>query len=549
MAEADSRAHGLDHLLVLLFENRSFDDLFGYLYRPDERPEFEGVLGHPLSNPVPPEFRAGGPERVRVHPAVGLDVPDPDPGEEYPYVNTQLFGLIDPPENARASPGEVHPPYNAPAPGRPATMDGFVRDYIASFQRALGRPPRADEYAQILACHTPDQVPVLAGLARGFACFDHWFCEVPSQTYANRSFVHAGTSSGMVLNTHPGRSFPTDNDAETIFERLSARGLDWAVYYDRHQLVALTGLLHARRLERYFRTHFRTHAELFDDIARGRLPNYGFIEPCMVPPHTDMHPPGAARWRRRLHLPRPSPIRAGERLLARLYEAIRDSRSPVGSNWQNTALLVSFDEHGGTFDHVVPPAVAPPDPGAPPGEMGFRFDRSGLRVPTVLVSAWVEPGRLVQAEYRATSILRTLRERWDLGPPLTGRDAVAADLGPLLDRPSPRPPEEWPRVRPAGEPRGWVRLAAIWDRLAPPPALGRELFEAAIAWEDHRAGRRGPGRPTHGVGHWRLRLRVRRHRFTDFGRPRLRAAGGSRRREEPGPGENGPGGIKVARGR
>jgi phospholipase C len=112
--------------------------------------------------------------------------------------------LIDPPGNRGISYAKTVAPYNAPADvnARP-TMDGFVVDYISTFTSEMGRQPTYEEYSQIMTGHTPEQVPVTSALARGFATFDHWFCEVPSQTFTNRSFFHAGTASGYVVNTSP----------------------------------------------------------------------------------------------------------------------------------------------------------------------------------------------------------------------------------------------------------------------------------------------------------------------------------------------------------
>jgi phospholipase C len=102
--------------------------------------------------------------------------------------------------------------------------------------------------------------------------------------------------------------------------------------------------------------------------------------------------------------------------------------------------MVAFDEHGGTYDHVPPPRAGPPDPVGPAGQMGFRFDRAGIRIPTLAVSAYTDPATVVTGEYRNTSLIATLRERWPLGPPLTARDATAPDIAPVLARRTPRPP-------------------------------------------------------------------------------------------------------------
>ena len=475
-----------DHVVVLMFENRSFDNLFGYLYDPGEVPRFEGLASAAYSNPIPAGARDAERGTVPAHLASELDTPDPDPGEEHPHTNAQLFGRFDPPENQTLAVGEMRAPFNAPAAGTTPTMDGFVLDYIAAYREQTGRDPGYDDYAQIMASIPRSGIPVLATLAREFACFDHWFCEVPSQTYTNRSFFHAATASGFVLNSPPG-TFPTSNDAETIFERLTAAHLPWKVYFDRAQLVSATGLIHARRLDRFFGTNFCAMEDFYDDAARGALPAYAFIEPCLIPPHSDMHPPGISRIRRYLpFLPRPAAIRGGEALLARVYEAVRGSTSPNGSNYSNTLLIVTFDEHGGTYDHVPPPPAPPPDPAAPPGQLGFKFDRSGVRIPTVAISAWVDRRTVVSQEYRSTSVIRTLRGRWPaLGAPLTGRDAVAADIAPVLSRAEPRPPEDWPRVY--GPPAG--RLSQLLASLGRPlPKLSRHLFETALAYEAHATG-------------------------------------------------------------
>src|SRR5262245_52575768 len=201
-----------------MFENRSFDNLLGRLYGPGEVASFEGVVDKELSNPIP-DWAEHGSERgvVRYHVAKDMDTPNPDPGEEYQHVNTQLFGIIDPLTNRGVPAERMAAPYNAPERGRAPTMDGFVADYISAFWAERGGQPTYDEYAGIMAGYTPDQVPVLSGLARGFGVFDHWFAEVPCQTFTNRSLFHAASASGFVVNA-PYGNFPVHNSAETVFE-------------------------------------------------------------------------------------------------------------------------------------------------------------------------------------------------------------------------------------------------------------------------------------------------------------------------------------------
>jgi len=487
MSAANPKDTRLDHVVAVMFENHSFDSLLGYLYSPGEVSSFDGVLGRSLSNPVPSAVGANGPSEVTVHESTSFSTPYPDPGEEFPHVNTQLFGSVDPESNRVVSIGDMQFPFNAPPAGRVPVppMNGFVQDYVNAFTLEMERPPKLDEYSQIMACYTPSQLPVLSGLARGFACFDHWFCEVPTQTYPNRSFFHAGTSSGFVLNGHPPGKFARKNDARTVFNLLEEAGRTWCVYIDPLQILPATGLIHAWQLDKFFATHFRTIYDFYYDASRGDLPNYSFIEPNMFHPHTDMHPHSGAKWAEDLGLRSPDTIIGGERLLADVYRAIRSQPSDSASNWMNTCLLVTFDEHGGTFDHVPPPSTVPPASGV--GEEGFGFDRLGVRVPTLLISAWIDSKSLVTSNFQSTSLIRTLRDWWNLGPALTARDANAPSLLPILSRADPRQPGDWPEVSPR-EPGVMERLEEEFLRRvealdSPMERLERDLLGDALAHE------------------------------------------------------------------
>jgi phospholipase C len=422
------RQNALDHVVVVMFENRSFDHLMGRLYEPGEVRSFEGVNGKDLKNPIP-EWAEHGADRkfVPYGIALNMNTPHPDPGEEYPHINTDLFGIQDP-KNRFMPLARMVAPYNAPDyPRQQPTMDGFVADYISAFTAEMRRQPTYEEYSQIMTGYTPAQMPVLSALGRGFATFDHWFCEVPSQTFTNRSFFHAATASGYVINFPPADAFPVHNTAETLFERLEAKGLTWRVYCDSPSPASMTGIIHASRLRTRFATNFSTVNDFLEDTRSGRLPNYSFIEPNLWHGHNDMRPPISALMHG-LPIDEPSSLLGGEALLATIYDAVRSSSLSSGSNYLNTLLLIAFDEAGGTYDHVPPPPAPPPDPAAPKGQMGFTFNRSGQRVPAIAISAWIPQRTVVSDEYRHTSLIRTMRERWDLGGPLTARDAVAPDM-------------------------------------------------------------------------------------------------------------------------
>ena len=407
-----------------------------------------------------------------------MNTPYPDPGEEYPHINTQLFDLIDPASNRDVPTEQMVAPFNLPAgPGQVPTMDGFVADYISAFAAEMGRQPTYDEYSQIMEGYTPEQMPVLSALARGFAVFDHWFADVPSQTFTNRSFFHAASASGLLINA-PYANFPVHNTAETLFDRLDAHGLTWRVYCDPPSRYSLTGLIHAARLQDRFATNFFSTDQFVADAENGELPTYAFIEPQIIGhAHNDMHPAFSMQTPG-LNWDPPSSLIAGEDLLARVYNTIRSSASPTGSNHLNTLLMVVFDEHGGTYDHVPPPAATPPDPNGPAGQMDFTFDRLGVRLPAIAISPWIPAKTVITDEYRNTSMIRTMRERWKLGAPLTARDADAADIAQVLTLDQPRAPEDWPDVTPRPVPNMDSALLPIDEPLSP---LAQALVAGCLA--------------------------------------------------------------------
>jgi phospholipase C len=438
------RQNALDHVVVVLFENRSVDNMLGHLYGPEDGKTFEGVIGKDLSNPIPEWAEHGADRKVVPYTvATDMDSPNPDSGEEYFHTNTQLFNTID--DHNRFKIGEgVTAPWNAPPPGATPTMDGFVTDYISTFTGEVGRQPTYDEYAHIMTGYTPEQVPVLSGIAREFGVFDHWFCEVPSQTFMNRSFWTAATSSRLVVNSPPRKWF-TKNDAETIFERLEEHGRTWKVYVGEPMPLSFTGIIHYPRLKNRLATHFVPFSEFEKDAAAGTLPDLSLIEPNLAGGHGDYHPAcgRALGHHADIAVDPPSSILLGEAFLERVFNAYRSATSASGPNVWSTALLIGWDEPGGTYDHVAPGPVPPPDPAAPEGEFGFTFDRSGYRVPAILVSPWVEPGSVYNEEYRHTSLIATLRKAWDLGEAFTQRDAEARTFDHLFTRDVARDPNEW----------------------------------------------------------------------------------------------------------
>ncbi len=476
---------GFDHLVVLMYENRSFDNLLGYLYDERTLPQgkrFEGLAFGDHSNPDP----AGGPD-IPAHPHQGttdyiMRQPSPDPGEVYPHVNTQLFGIVDPPSNADALVRDMKPPYNAPPAGMKPTMKGFVKDYVGVLRKdAGGREPTAQEYRTVMGSFTPDMLPVFSTLARQFAVYDNWYCAVPSQTLCNRSFFHASTSHGYVDNAGEEglrKWFDDKNASPTVFNRLQEAGHTWRVYYDDRQLVSLTGFIHAPVLEQYWKTHFRTMTQFYKDVAEGTLPDYAFIEPRLLYDHNDMHPPGGPMTAEEVDGEEIvggaiSDVRAGDLLLHEIYSAIRSSRSAEGSNALNTMLLVTFDEHGGTYDHVPPGAAIPPDDSGP-GENGFTFDRLGVRVPAIAISAYTARNTIIHDEMHHAAVIATLAKKHRLAP-LTDRDRGARTIENAVNRSTPRQPGTWPDTHPAylpANPEADAPAPGDEDRPLSPPGIG-----------------------------------------------------------------------------
>ena len=447
---------GFDHVVVVMFENRSFDNILGRLYSAAEktRSDFDGINQGSYSNKgpdgadIPAYVYEGSTDTV-------MQQPQPDPGETYPHVNTQLFDIIAPETNAHVERYGHRHPYNAPSPGQQPSNSGFVTDYIVNFRIAKKREPKPEEYRVAMGGFAPEMVPVLSTLAREFAVYDRWFSAVPSQTFCNRSFFHASTSHGYVVN-HTGDDYYKWIDAPaaaTIFNRLEEAGLTWRVYYDATQLVSLTGMLHAPVLEPYWKTNFRVMEQFYKDAAEGNLPHYAFIEPRMVYNHNDMHPPWGHEREDEVMLPdgstvrvsnsAESDVRAGDKLVQDIYDAIRTSSSPTGSNAMNTALVITFDEHGGTYDHVAPPDAVPPD-NSGPGEMGFEFNRLGVRVPAVVVSAYTAAGTVIHDEMHHGSVINTLCRLHGLSP-LTARDETANPIFNAINTTVPRQPYAWPQ--------------------------------------------------------------------------------------------------------
>jgi phospholipase C len=465
----ESNLEKIDHIVVLMLENRSFDNMLGFLGASDPGGQkVNGVAGRQseLANPIPEYARhANGPASVPVGVEMEMTNPNPDPGEDYAHVNTQLFGQVIPPENRYPQFDEKpQKPYNLPTLESYTNppMNGFVIDYISHYNALMKGMPEYDQYKIIMNCHTEESLPVLSTLAKQYAVFDAWFASVPSQTICNRSFLHTGTSHGYVLNA-PYYNWMM-HDTPTIFNRISDKqdpGVTWKIYYDRDDIVSFTGLLH-RPLWKYRKTNFFHMDDFENDANQGTLPSYSFIEPRFFMGHNDQHPPIGQQSLGT------SNVLAGELLIHWVYDVLRKSQS-----WNQTLLIITYDEHGGCYDHVPPPAAIPPDQFV--SEEGFEFDRYGVRVPTVMISPYIEKGTVLSKTYDHTSIIKVICDRWNLEP-LTERDKHANSFAEVLNREAPH------ADNPPIEPRKYAMPRAILDEPINP--LQRTILFVMAGLED-----------------------------------------------------------------
>jgi phospholipase C len=376
----------LKHVVVLMMENRSFDHMFGFLKEQDSR--IEGLSGDE-SNPD----TTGA--AIKVQPLAQYQSQlDPDPGHHYPDVDVQIF------DGDQSSP-------------RKPNMQGFITSYFQKQQDV-------SHSQKIMYCFPPEKLPVLTTLGRKYAIFNRWFSSIPGPTICNRAFAHFGTSFGRV-----GMDVFYENEPYlSIYERMVQNGHTAKIYYYDQQssTMALTFLLRDQP------KLFGTFDQFLADCKKGNLPQYSFIEPNYNDHDTD----GGEALASDQHPDHD--VQAGEAFIGSVYNAIRANKTL----WESTALLIVYDEHGGLYDHVVPP-VCPPD-GFTDKDTRFAFDRLGVRVPAVLVSPWIPESTVVADRVlEHASIPATITEffigAYDQRSP---REKAAATFLDILSLESPR---------------------------------------------------------------------------------------------------------------
>jgi len=419
----------IQHVFVLMLENRSFDHMLG----------FSGITGTDAESGQPTRINGlAGTEAntfqgqtFAVAESAGFVMPA-DPGHEFTGVVEQLCGT-----------GADYPPSGAYPP---IVNSGFVASWVASGGQ--------DRPAEIMKCFSPASLPVLNALAQEFVVCDNWHASMPGPTWPNRLFVHAASAGGLdhspttaeIVLWESLNGFSFQNG--TIFDAMKAKNISRRLYAgdDFPMVSAIKGI---------DLSDVRPYHLFAQDVAQGSYPfSYTFIEPSYnvlndYKDSTSQHPL--------------DDVTRGEMLIKVTYEAIRNS--PL---WNNSLLIVTWDEHGGFYDHAIPPrAVAPGDTQAAHNKFGFNFEQYGPRVPAIIVSPMIPRNLVDHRLYDHASIPGTLEALFGLAP-LTQRDAAAAKLTPLVSLATPRAtPATLPQPAQSG--------------FGPPPTFAAHEFLAAAA--------------------------------------------------------------------
>lgn len=351
----------IEHIVVLMMENNGFDRMLGWMGNAGRG--IDGVNpSHPLSNPD-----------------------DMDGGEVF-QGETRTRNIDRDP---------LHYLANSIAQLDGGTNRGFVNDYVRTHPSST-----PEERREIMAWYPRGFLPALHTLAEQGVVFDRWFASMPGPTWMNRLFAHTGTTLGHVAEPgslfHPGLHIYNER---TLYDELTDTGVPWRIYYgDVPQSLVLT-----HQWEHL--GNYRAFKHWEDDVKAGDLPAYSFIEPTYFgPDQNDQHPP--------------HDVMRGDELIARVY-------NPLQANpelFARTLLIVLYDEHGGFFDHVVPPETVPPDDHT----AEYAFNRLGFRVPAIFVSPMLDPGA-AHAVYDHTSLLKMAAGKWPGIKPLGRRAAAAND--------------------------------------------------------------------------------------------------------------------------
>ncbi len=381
--QGESRPMGaaipIDHVVVIMQENRSFDHYF------------QAAKAAGIDVDVAPE---------------GFTNPDAEGKPVAPHrLRTQCF------VDTAHSHGAIKKQVNG------GKMDGFVLTNEGAHELPAHGSPDMLSGARAMGYYDEEDLPFVYWAARNFAVGDRYFASLPTATWPNRMFLYAAHSFGLKSNEFPS------GVTTTIVDMLEARKVRWKVYAQNTPTFAVF-------LERYLAlkdvdggARFGTMDDYYADLANGALPAVAFLDPDGtgddVMARTDEHPPSLAS--------------VGQSWLAKAIAALKGS-----SAWARSAVFVTYDEHGGLYDHVPPPKACPPDD-RPLDEVDQAiFGSYGVRVPFLVISPYAKKGYVSHRVYDHTSILRFLEARFTL-PAMSRRDANAEAPWDVFDFAQPDP--------------------------------------------------------------------------------------------------------------
>jgi phospholipase C len=391
----------IEHIVMLMMENHSFDNFLGCL------PASRGVDGFTISTSDPSTWPSWNPNGVMAsNPSLTTGFVQ----NAYNMVTTcQHSGS--PTQEWSAS----HEQYDG------GKMDGFVTCV------SYGMPAPAGPVG--MAYWNQEDLPVLYCLANAFPLADRWFQSLLGQTDPNRRYLIAATSSGMVDDIDISTSgidlrgtiqdllLPVPANG-TIFDLLGAFDISF-VNYTASYPTGTTAEMYPDNDAALTALYEKSLDDFFSDCAVGTLPAFSFLDENYETQSQE----------------NPQDIVIGEQLIYDVVTALANS-----PHWSSTLLIINYDEHGGYYDHVLPPVALAPDAIAPVVEPGQEvydgFTRYGFRVPALVVSPYATPGGVTHSLYDHTSILAMMERKWNL-PAMTFRDANANDLMAFLDLSSP----------------------------------------------------------------------------------------------------------------
>lgn len=409
-------------IVILVMENRSFDHIFGWIKK--TRPDIDGLTGQEFNY-----LNASDPNSPKILVTDKANFIDSDPGHSIQAIQEQVFG-----SNSTFS--------------DPAPMNGFAQQ-----ADQMGVDGLAET---VMSGFKPELLPVYTELANEFAVFDKWFASVPASTQPNRFFVHSATSHGASSNVRKDliHGFPQ----KTIFDSLDENDLSFGIYY---QNVPTTMFFKSLRKLKHVNKFHNFDLKFKSDAKNGKLPNYVVVEQryfdIKLFPANDDHPS--------------HDVALGQNFVKEVYEILRGS-----PQWKEMAFLITYDEHGGFYDHVPTPVSGVPNPDGiiGPDPYYFRFERLGVRVPTLLISPWINKGLVIHqpsgptpsSQFEHSSIPATVKKLFNLESNfLTKRDAWAGTFENyffLRDSPRVDCPEKLPEVKKSlrsGGPKEDARLS------------------------------------------------------------------------------------------